>query len=223
MDAKGSVETVVLEAGHGYVDLLDDPTVDIPVPNQEMIQVVQDFCQDYGIDYKFIHVADDTDGSLSQDQVDSKDQIVDEYLEKWNCEPDEICWESEAAEVWENEWSDYQSIEGVSGSSKNVPFSCAALDAAMTAEKLGETDLTSIPSADLAVTQHDENLPVPSMSGYSSFHKYKGQETSHEIQESLYDLGALETPSRTQKSNFEYNPEQKSVEELLEGLEEVIT
>ena len=222
MATKGSVETVVHEIGHGYVDLLDDPGVVIPPPNEELVGVIQDLCQDYGIDYKLIHIADDTDESLSKDQIDSKEDIVDSYLEKWSYTPDEICWESEAADVWENDWTDYQSIDGVTGSSKNVPFSCVALDAAMTAEKLGETDQTSIPSMDFAVTQHDENLPVPSIGGYSSFHNYEGQQASHEIQEVLHDLGVLETPTWKQESNFEYNPEKKSEEEFLEELEEVI-
>lgn len=216
------VETVVIEAGHGYVDLLDDEEVHIPGPDEEMIKAVQDFCEDYGIEYQLVHVADDTSSDLSAEQLDSKENTVDEYLEKWSKKPDQISWESEAAAVWEDEWYDHQDIEGVTGDSKNVPFTCAALDAAMTAEKLGETDYTSIPAADLAVTQHDENLPVPSIGGYSSFQGYDSQEKSHEIQEELYELGVLENPTWEQSANLEYNPGEKTPGELVEDLEEVV-
>lgn len=217
-----AVETVVIEAGHGYVDLLDDEDVHIPEPDEEMIEAVQDFCEDYGIDYQLLHVADDTSSDLTAEQLDSKHETVDEYLKKWSLDPDQVSWESEAASVWEDGWYEHQDIENVAGSSKNVPFTCAALDAAMTAEKLSETDYTSIPAADLAVTQHDENLPVPSIGGYSSFHGYEGQETSHGIQEELYDRGVLETQTWKQSGNLEYNPEEKTAEELVGELEEVV-
>ncbi len=217
------VETVVIEAGHGYVDLLDDSSVDKPAPDEEMVYAVQDVLDEYGVDYQLVHIADDTSGDLNPEQMASKHEIVGDYLEDWSIEPEQVCWESEAASVWENGWKDYQGLDNVKGSSKNVPFTCAALDAAMTAEKLDETDQTSIPGADLAVTQHDENLPVPSIGGYSSFQGYEGQITSHQIQEELYKLGALEDKTWSQGSNLEYNPEEKTVDELAQELEEVIS
>ena len=221
--SKDQVETVVIEAGHGYVDLLDASSVDKPAPDEEMVYAVQDVLDEYGVDYQLVHIADDTSGDLNPEQMASKHEIVGDYLEDWSIEPEQVCWESEAASVWENGWKDYQGLDNVKGSSKNVPFTCAALDAAMTAEKLDETDQTSIPGADLAVTQHDENLPVPSIGGYSSFQGYEGQITSHQIQEELYKLGALEDKTWSQGSNLEYNPEEKTVDELAQELEEVIS
>ncbi len=220
---ENETEEVVIEAGHAYLEKLKQGE-EIPAPNTETVQNAQDFLQDHGIETSLIAILDDTHSSVQQMPEEQKQELADEYLSTWKIQADSYHWESEAIEVWNQSWGQYLELDNAvdEEDSKWCDLTCAALDAAMTAEKLGITDQTSIPEADAAVTQHDENYPLPS--GYSSFHGYKNQESSHQLQQELYSEDAIPVPTFQDQYNLEFNPEQVSNEELEQDLyQEVVS
>lgn len=217
MDTKGTVEEVTIEAGHAYLDKLASGE-SIPAPDFETIATVRHFFDDHGISTTLIAVIDDTPETVEGISKQQKTGLAENYLAKWGVEPDSYHWESEAIDVWTKDWAPYQDLEYVKAEdSKWCDLTCAALDAAMTAEKLGLTDQTSIPGADLSVTQHDENYPIPS-GEFSSFHGYDNQEESHKVQEQLHREGAIPAPIFQDSHNLEFNPEKVSNGELEQTL-----
>ena len=224
MDTKGTeIEEVTIEAGHAYLEKLKKGE-QIPPPNPETVQTTQDFLHDHGINTNLVAILDDTHSSVKVIEEDQKQELAEEYISTWEVQPDSYHWESEAIDVWNQKWSQYLDLNNAidEGDSKWCSLTCAALDAAMTAEKLGITDQTSIPSADATVTQHDENYPLPS--GYSSFHNYDNQKESHQLQQNLYEDGVIPVPTFQDQYNLEFNPEQVSNGELEEDLyQEVIS
>jgi len=219
VDTKGNdLDEVTIEAGHAYLEELQKGT-EIPSPNQETLNTIHEFLNDQGIDTKLIAILDDTHTSVDQVREQEKQDLAEIYLSQWNQQPVSYHWESEAIQVWENDWQNYKHLQNVvdQEDSKWCDITCAALDTAMTAEKLGLTNQTKIPAADKAVTQHDKNYPLPS-GAYSSFHKYDNQEESHQIQQKLHEQGKLPLPTFQDAHNLEFNPEQISNEELEDKL-----
>jgi hypothetical protein len=223
VDTKGTdIEEVTIEAGHAYLDKLANGET-IPSPKTETLDTLQDFFHDYGINTDLIAIIDDTPKAVEDLSDQKKTELAENYLSKWGIEPDSYHWESEAIDVWNQEWSQYKDLDyATAEDSKWCDLTCAALDAAMTAEKLSLTDYTSIPGADFAVTQHDENYPL-APGTFSSFHGYDNQEESHELQQQLHEEGVVEVPTFQDSHNFEFNPEEISNGELEETLyQEVI-
>lgn len=223
MDTKGTdIEEVTIEAGHAYLDKLANGET-IPSPETETLDTLQDFFHDYGINTNLIAIIDDTPKAVEEFGGQQKTELAENYLSKWGIEPDSYHWESEAIDVWNQEWSQHKDLDyATAEDSKWCDLTCAALDAAMTAEKLSLTDYTSIPGADFAVTQHDENYPL-ALGTFSSFHGYDNQEESHELQQKLHEEEVVEVPTFQDSHNFEFNPEEISNGELEETLyQEVI-
>jgi len=218
VDTKGTdIEEVTIEAGHAYLDKLANGET-IPSPEVETLDTLQDFFHDYGINTNFIAIIDDTPKDVEDLSDQKKTELAENYLSKWEVDPDSYHWESEAIDVWNQEWSQYKDLDyATAEDSKWCDLTCAALDAAMTAEKLGLTDQTSIPGADFAVTQHDVNYPL-APGTFSSFHGYDNQEESHELQQQLHEEEVIEAPTFQDSHNLEYNPEEVSNSELEEKL-----
>jgi len=210
------VDQVTIEAGHAYLEKLKNGE-DIPPPDQDTLNTVQDFLSDHGVDSQLITILDDTHSSVEEISQQEKNELAENYLSKWDHQPDSYHWESEAIQVWEDNWQNYQQLQNAVDpeDSKWCEMTCAALDAAMTAEKLGITDQTTIPSADKAVTQHDENYPLPS-GVYSSFQGYDNQKESHQLQQQLHEQDAVPVPTFQDSYNLEFNPEELSNGELEE-------
>lgn len=215
--ATTGIEQVTIEAGHAYLDKLSNGEP-IPAPETETLDTIQDFFHDYGIDTKLIAIIDDTPKAVEGLSEEKKAELAEEYLSNWELEPDSYHWESEAITVWSQEWIQYKNLDHATAEdSKWCDLTCAALDTAMTAEKLGLTDYTSIPGADFSVTQHDENYPL-APGTFSSFHGYDNQEESHELQQQLHEEEVIEAPTFQDNQNLEFNPEEISNEELEEKL-----
>lgn len=218
MDTKGTdIEEVTIEAGHAYLDKLANGET-IPSPETETLDTLQDFFHDYGIKTNLIAIIDDTHEAVEDLGDQQKTELAENYLSNWGIEPDSYHWESEAIDVWNQEWSQHKDLDyATAEDSKWCDLTCAALDAAMTAEKLSLTDYTSIPGADFAVTQHDENYPL-APGTFSSFHGYDNQEESHELQQQLHEEEVIEVPTFQDSHNLEFNPEEVSNGELEETL-----
>ena len=219
VDTKGSeVDEVTIEAGHAYLEKLQNGE-EVPPPNQETLNTAQDFLNDHGIETQLIAIFDDTHTSVEQLGNEQKTDLAENYLSQWSQQPESYHWESEAIQVWENNWEEYKQLENAvdQGDSKWCGVTCAALDAAMTAEKLGITNRTTIPAAGKAVTQHDQNYSLPS-GVYSSFQGYDNQEESHNLQQQLYNNEVIPIPTFQDSHNLEFNPEQLSNGELEDKL-----
>jgi hypothetical protein len=180
VDTKGS-KTAVLEAGHAYLDLLNQGE-EIPAPDEETLREVADCLEGLGYETDLICVVDDTPQEVENIDAGDQSQLVDDYVSGWSETPS-VYYESQAIPVLGSlETSDELLKEK---DSKWTDFTCSALDTAMVLGKLGLLE-SEFPEADLAITQHDKNYPLP-YGGHSSFHDFKYHDQSHEIQEKLVD------------------------------------
>lgn len=224
MNTKGPVDSIVVEAGHGYLHHFGDENIAVPPPNEQMLGHVFDFCQEYGLDNQLALIVDDTSKKVSQSEEANKEELVSEYLDRWKSEPDQIGYESESAKVWNEAWEDQQAVaeSEITGDKKKVEYTCPALDTAMVAEKLGLTDKTSIPAGGYAVTQHDKNFLIGGE--YHSFYDCSTHQESLGIQEQLHEAGVTGIPTFQNSHHLEFNPEEFTKEELEETLyQEVIS
>jgi hypothetical protein len=218
VNTKGSeIEEVTIESGHAYLDKLANGET-IPSPEVGTLDTLKDLFHDYGIETNLIAIIDDTPKDVENLGDQQKTELAENYLSKWEIDPDSYHWESEAIDVWKQEWNQHKDLDyATAEDSKWCDLTCAALDTAMTAEKLSLTDYTSIPGADFAVTQHDENYPL-APGTFSSFQDYDNQEESHELQKQLHEEDVIEVPTFQDNNNLEFNPQEVDNKELEEAL-----
>jgi len=205
VDTKGS-KTAVLEAGHTYLDLLNQGE-EVPAPDEEALGEVTDCLEGLGYETHLICVVDDTPQGVENIGAGNQSQLVDDYLSDWS-EPPSVYYESQAITVLESLETSDDLLKGKDG--KWTDFTCSALDTAMVLGKVGLLE-SEFPEADVAITQHDKNYPLPDGS-FSSFHDFKYQDQSHEIQEKLVDEFSQEEGKGYKlteldgKHHLEFNP-----------------